>query len=173
MLARCIIGVGTKTASNVPLQHSDIPPNLEVTDEVLERTAGTDINNVWVFKYGWKWLPFNLKSQPSVSQKRSCYLPDQIINSPAAHLILHSHVTIDFIYMRMNILLLFWKLTYSEFDTARGLRGFYGTCNMQLPNPSHLVIWVRKGTKGLKWCNRNVTAFLYSFFLSFCRFWTR
>uniref|UniRef100_A0A671UVB3 Huntingtin-interacting protein 1-related protein n=1 Tax=Sparus aurata TaxID=8175 RepID=A0A671UVB3_SPAAU len=39
--------IGTKTASNVPLQHSDIPPNLEVTDEVLERTAGTDINNVF------------------------------------------------------------------------------------------------------------------------------
>lgn len=31
-------------------QHRQIPPNLEVTDEVLERTAGTDINNVWVFK---------------------------------------------------------------------------------------------------------------------------
>ncbi|XP_030272987.1 huntingtin interacting protein 1 related b [Sparus aurata] len=28
-------------------KHSDIPPNLEVTDEVLERTAGTDINNVF------------------------------------------------------------------------------------------------------------------------------
>lgn len=31
-------------------QHRQIPPNLEVTDEVLERTAGTDINNVWVSK---------------------------------------------------------------------------------------------------------------------------
>lgn len=31
-------------------QHRQIPPNLEVTDEVLERTAGTDINNVWVLK---------------------------------------------------------------------------------------------------------------------------
>lgn len=29
------------------VKHSDIPPNLEVTDEVLERTAGTDINNVF------------------------------------------------------------------------------------------------------------------------------
>lgn len=29
-------------------QHRQFPPNLEVTDEVLERTAGTDINNVWV-----------------------------------------------------------------------------------------------------------------------------
>uniref|UniRef100_A0A4W6GBP4 Huntingtin-interacting protein 1-related protein n=1 Tax=Lates calcarifer TaxID=8187 RepID=A0A4W6GBP4_LATCA len=28
------------------VKHSEIPPNLEVTDEVLERTAGTDINNV-------------------------------------------------------------------------------------------------------------------------------
>ncbi|XP_047447819.1 huntingtin interacting protein 1 related b isoform X2 [Mugil cephalus] len=28
-------------------KHTDIPPNLEVTDEVLERTAGTDINNVF------------------------------------------------------------------------------------------------------------------------------
>uniref|UniRef100_A0A672JQI6 Huntingtin-interacting protein 1-related protein-like n=1 Tax=Salarias fasciatus TaxID=181472 RepID=A0A672JQI6_SALFA len=28
-------------------KHSEIPPNLEVTDEVLERTAGTDINNVF------------------------------------------------------------------------------------------------------------------------------
>lgn len=178
MLARCIIGVGTKTASNVPLQHSDIPPNLEVTDEVLERTAGTDINNVWVFKYGWKWLFKSIRStlNPNHRQSEAQLLPpgsNYKQTSPAAHLILHSHVTIDFIYMRMNILLLFWKLTYSEFHTARGLRGFYGTCNMQLPNPSHLVIWVRKGTKGLKWCNRNVTAFLYSFFLSFCRFWTR
>ncbi|KAM7017987.1 huntingtin interacting protein 1 related b [Tautogolabrus adspersus] len=29
------------------VKHSEIPPNLEVTDEVLERTAGTDINNVF------------------------------------------------------------------------------------------------------------------------------
>uniref|UniRef100_A0AAR2KH18 I/LWEQ domain-containing protein n=1 Tax=Pygocentrus nattereri TaxID=42514 RepID=A0AAR2KH18_PYGNA len=29
-------------------KHPDIPPNLEATDEVLERTAGTDINNVYV-----------------------------------------------------------------------------------------------------------------------------
>uniref|UniRef100_A0AAR2LKH3 I/LWEQ domain-containing protein n=1 Tax=Pygocentrus nattereri TaxID=42514 RepID=A0AAR2LKH3_PYGNA len=28
-------------------KHPDIPPNLEATDEVLERTAGTDINNVF------------------------------------------------------------------------------------------------------------------------------
>lgn len=28
-------------------KHPEIPPNLEVTDEVLERTAGTDINNVF------------------------------------------------------------------------------------------------------------------------------
>uniref|UniRef100_A0A665X5X7 Huntingtin-interacting protein 1-related protein n=1 Tax=Echeneis naucrates TaxID=173247 RepID=A0A665X5X7_ECHNA len=28
-------------------KHSEIPPNLEATDEVLERTAGTDINNVF------------------------------------------------------------------------------------------------------------------------------
>ncbi|CAK6966478.1 huntingtin interacting protein 1 related b [Scomber scombrus] len=28
-------------------KHSEIPPNLEVTDEVLERCAGTDINNVF------------------------------------------------------------------------------------------------------------------------------
>ncbi|XP_076007005.1 huntingtin interacting protein 1 related b isoform X2 [Genypterus blacodes] len=28
-------------------KHSDIPPNLEASDEVLERTAGTDINNVF------------------------------------------------------------------------------------------------------------------------------
>uniref|UniRef100_A0A3Q4BP31 Uncharacterized protein n=1 Tax=Mola mola TaxID=94237 RepID=A0A3Q4BP31_MOLML len=28
-------------------KHSEIPPNLEVTDEVLERTAGTDVNNVF------------------------------------------------------------------------------------------------------------------------------
>ncbi|XP_073321977.1 huntingtin interacting protein 1 related b [Pagrus major] len=28
-------------------KHSEIPPNLEVADEVLERTAGTDINNVF------------------------------------------------------------------------------------------------------------------------------
>ncbi|XP_028312836.1 huntingtin interacting protein 1 related b [Gouania willdenowi] len=28
-------------------KHADIPPNLEVTDEVLERAAGTDINNVF------------------------------------------------------------------------------------------------------------------------------
>uniref|UniRef100_A0A3P8W8K8 Huntingtin interacting protein 1 related b n=1 Tax=Cynoglossus semilaevis TaxID=244447 RepID=A0A3P8W8K8_CYNSE len=29
------------------VKHAEIPPNLEVTDEVLERTAGTDINNVF------------------------------------------------------------------------------------------------------------------------------
>ncbi|XP_033475786.2 huntingtin interacting protein 1 related b isoform X2 [Epinephelus lanceolatus] len=29
------------------VKHSEIPPNLEATDEVLERTAGTDINNVF------------------------------------------------------------------------------------------------------------------------------
>nr|XP_020506361.1 huntingtin-interacting protein 1-related protein isoform X1 [Labrus bergylta] len=29
------------------VKHSEIPPNLEVTDEVLERTAGTDVNNVF------------------------------------------------------------------------------------------------------------------------------
>jgi hypothetical protein len=29
-------------------QHPEIRANLEVTDEVLERAAGTDINNVWV-----------------------------------------------------------------------------------------------------------------------------
>ncbi|XP_015234280.1 PREDICTED: huntingtin-interacting protein 1-related protein-like [Cyprinodon variegatus] len=29
------------------VKHSEIPPNLEVKDEVLERTAGTDINNVF------------------------------------------------------------------------------------------------------------------------------
>uniref|UniRef100_A0A8C1LW39 Huntingtin interacting protein 1 related b n=1 Tax=Cyprinus carpio TaxID=7962 RepID=A0A8C1LW39_CYPCA len=29
-------------------KHSEIPASLEVTDEVLERTAGTDINNVYV-----------------------------------------------------------------------------------------------------------------------------
>ncbi|XP_056275531.1 huntingtin interacting protein 1 related b isoform X2 [Pseudoliparis swirei] len=29
------------------VKHSEIPPNLEVTDEVLERTAGSDINNVF------------------------------------------------------------------------------------------------------------------------------
>uniref|UniRef100_A0A8C4GJZ3 Huntingtin-interacting protein 1-related protein n=1 Tax=Dicentrarchus labrax TaxID=13489 RepID=A0A8C4GJZ3_DICLA len=28
------------------VKHQEIPPNLEVTDEVLERTAGTDINNL-------------------------------------------------------------------------------------------------------------------------------
>ncbi|KAM4577737.1 huntingtin interacting protein 1 related b [Fundulus diaphanus] len=28
-------------------KHTDIPPNLEVTDDVLERAAGTDINNVF------------------------------------------------------------------------------------------------------------------------------
>lgn len=121
MLARCIIGVGTKTASNVPLQHSDIPPNLEVTDEVLERTAGTDINNVWVFKYGWKWLPFNLKSQPSVSQKRSCYLPDQIINksccsfnfTQSRHHWLHLHAYEYFtIILKINI----FRIWYSSWS---------------------------------------------------------
>ncbi|KAM4745231.1 huntingtin interacting protein 1 related b [Anableps anableps] len=29
------------------MKHTEIPPNLEVKDEVLERTAGTDINNVF------------------------------------------------------------------------------------------------------------------------------
>ncbi|KAM6953904.1 huntingtin interacting protein 1 related b [Aplochiton taeniatus] len=29
------------------MKHMEIPPNLEATDEVLERTAGTDINNVF------------------------------------------------------------------------------------------------------------------------------
>ncbi|XP_029018057.1 huntingtin interacting protein 1 related b isoform X2 [Betta splendens] len=29
------------------VKHAEIPPNLEATDEVLERTAGTDINNVF------------------------------------------------------------------------------------------------------------------------------
>uniref|UniRef100_A0A8C2Z1E0 Huntingtin interacting protein 1 related b n=1 Tax=Cyclopterus lumpus TaxID=8103 RepID=A0A8C2Z1E0_CYCLU len=29
------------------VKHSEIPPNLEATDEVLERTAGSDINNVF------------------------------------------------------------------------------------------------------------------------------
>ncbi|TDH12762.1 hypothetical protein EPR50_G00051010 [Perca flavescens] len=29
------------------VKHSEIPPNLEATDEVLERTAGTDVNNVF------------------------------------------------------------------------------------------------------------------------------
>uniref|UniRef100_A0A672ZVU0 Huntingtin-interacting protein 1-related protein n=1 Tax=Sphaeramia orbicularis TaxID=375764 RepID=A0A672ZVU0_9TELE len=29
------------------VKHMEIPPNLEATDEVLERTAGTDINNVF------------------------------------------------------------------------------------------------------------------------------
>uniref|UniRef100_A0A8C9YHJ6 Huntingtin interacting protein 1 related b n=1 Tax=Sander lucioperca TaxID=283035 RepID=A0A8C9YHJ6_SANLU len=29
------------------VKHPEIPPNLEATDEVLERTAGTDINNVF------------------------------------------------------------------------------------------------------------------------------
>ncbi|XP_037633627.1 huntingtin interacting protein 1 related b [Sebastes umbrosus] len=29
------------------VKHSDIPPNLEATDEVLEKCAGTDINNVF------------------------------------------------------------------------------------------------------------------------------
>uniref|UniRef100_G3NZW0 Huntingtin-interacting protein 1-related protein n=1 Tax=Gasterosteus aculeatus aculeatus TaxID=481459 RepID=G3NZW0_GASAC len=29
------------------VKHADIPPNLEATDEVLERTAGSDINNVF------------------------------------------------------------------------------------------------------------------------------
>ncbi|XP_068616914.1 huntingtin interacting protein 1 related b [Brachionichthys hirsutus] len=29
------------------VKHADIPPNLEVSDEVLERVAGTDINNVF------------------------------------------------------------------------------------------------------------------------------
>ncbi|XP_054466420.1 huntingtin interacting protein 1 related b [Anoplopoma fimbria] len=29
------------------VKHSEIPPNLEASDEVLERTAGTDINNVF------------------------------------------------------------------------------------------------------------------------------
>ncbi|XP_054904861.1 huntingtin interacting protein 1 related b [Poeciliopsis prolifica] len=29
------------------VKHTEIPPNLEVKDEVLERTAGTDINNVF------------------------------------------------------------------------------------------------------------------------------
>ncbi|KAM4577288.1 huntingtin interacting protein 1 related b isoform 2-T2 [Odontesthes bonariensis] len=37
--------LGTKLEFHV--KHSEIPPNLEVTDEVLERTAGTDINNVF------------------------------------------------------------------------------------------------------------------------------
>lgn len=32
----------------VSLQHPEIRSNLEASDEVLERTAGTDINNVYV-----------------------------------------------------------------------------------------------------------------------------
>uniref|UniRef100_A0A8C9WEH8 Huntingtin interacting protein 1 related b n=1 Tax=Scleropages formosus TaxID=113540 RepID=A0A8C9WEH8_SCLFO len=34
------------TFASLPSQHSEIPPNLEASDEVLERTAGSDINNI-------------------------------------------------------------------------------------------------------------------------------
>uniref|UniRef100_A0A8C4E455 Huntingtin-interacting protein 1-related protein n=1 Tax=Dicentrarchus labrax TaxID=13489 RepID=A0A8C4E455_DICLA len=45
-----LVEIGKLWALNLQkcaLQHQEIPPNLEVTDEVLERTAGTDINNVF------------------------------------------------------------------------------------------------------------------------------
>lgn len=90
--------------------------------------------------------PNHRQSEAQLLPPRSNYKQ----TSPAAHLILHSHVTIDFIYMRMNILLLFWKLAYSEFDSARGLRGFYGTCNMQLPIP---VTWWSEWEKAPKGWN--------------------
>lgn len=47
--------------------------------------------------------PNHRQSEAQLLPPRSNYKQ----TSPAAHLILHSHVTIDFIYMRMNILLLF------------------------------------------------------------------
>lgn len=45
-----LVGLYSKllcTKMEFHVKHSDIPPNLEVTDEVLERTAGTDVNNVF------------------------------------------------------------------------------------------------------------------------------
>ncbi|TNM89643.1 hypothetical protein fugu_003877 [Takifugu bimaculatus] len=45
-----LVGLYTKllcTKMEFHTKHRQIPPNLEVTDEVLERTAGTDINNVF------------------------------------------------------------------------------------------------------------------------------
>lgn len=44
------------------LQHSEIPCSLEATDELLERTAGTDINNVYglfsiIFHYKKRFKP--------------------------------------------------------------------------------------------------------------------
>lgn len=42
----CESGGAFYLISYVSVQHSKIPPNLEVTDEVLERTAGTDISDV-------------------------------------------------------------------------------------------------------------------------------
>ncbi|XP_018608493.2 huntingtin-interacting protein 1-related protein-like isoform X2 [Scleropages formosus] len=49
------------------MKHSEIPPNLEASDEVLERTAGSDINNVFqltveVFDY----LDYELKLAETV-----------------------------------------------------------------------------------------------------------
>uniref|UniRef100_A0A3B3R863 Huntingtin interacting protein 1 related b n=1 Tax=Paramormyrops kingsleyae TaxID=1676925 RepID=A0A3B3R863_9TELE len=53
-----------------PPQHTEIQPNLEVSDEVLERTAGTDINNVFqltveVFDY----LDYELKLAETVMRQ--------------------------------------------------------------------------------------------------------
>uniref|UniRef100_H3C5L8 Huntingtin-interacting protein 1-related protein n=1 Tax=Tetraodon nigroviridis TaxID=99883 RepID=H3C5L8_TETNG len=45
-----LVGLYTKllcTKLEFHTKHRQIPPNLEVSDEVLERTAGTDINNVF------------------------------------------------------------------------------------------------------------------------------
>nr|XP_023699119.1 huntingtin-interacting protein 1-related protein [Paramormyrops kingsleyae] len=52
------------------LKHTEIQPNLEVSDEVLERTAGTDINNVFqltveVFDY----LDYELKLAETVMRQ--------------------------------------------------------------------------------------------------------
>lgn len=44
--SHCVKKEALNLQKYVLLQHQEIPPNLEVTDEVLERTAGTDINNV-------------------------------------------------------------------------------------------------------------------------------
>uniref|UniRef100_A0AAY4E120 I/LWEQ domain-containing protein n=1 Tax=Denticeps clupeoides TaxID=299321 RepID=A0AAY4E120_9TELE len=40
------VQLGTCLVFSVPLRHAEIKANLEATDEVLERTAGTDVNNL-------------------------------------------------------------------------------------------------------------------------------
>lgn len=42
--AKCKLALINKKCTSI--QHLEIPSSLEATDEVLERTAGTDINNV-------------------------------------------------------------------------------------------------------------------------------